>query len=819
MESLSRIAEWTQGTLTGPSPQWHPRGICTDSRSRESKTDLLFVALTGPNHNGHRYIEAMYLEGCRAFLVSEPMHGLPADAHVILVEDTLKALQNWAAAHRATCFMPVIGITGSNGKTIVKEWLYSLLHADFSISRSPGSYNSQLGVALSVLAIQPDQGLAILESGISKPGEMEKLEPMIRPNLVVFTNLGPAHDEGFRSSAQKLEEKLKLAQHADVIVCGADQEEVVEAISALAKKHFIKVISWSFHNPGATLRVIKTKQEGLYTRVEVMYKSSLLTYRIPFTDKASIENSLTCLGVLLALERPDAEHLAAFEQLEGVAMRMELKKSVQGGELLCDYYNNDPASLAIALDYLSSHGLFAQKTLILSDLPETGPHPEKVYGQVEETIKSHAIQRVHTVGPYLKAFGLATRFGGKAFEHTEAFMATFDTKSLGAESILLKGARRFSFERIADMLAAQRHPTRLDIRVSAMAHNLAVYRNRLPRGTKLMVMVKAFAYGGGLIELARFLQFHRVDYLGVAYADEGVQLRQAGISLPIMVMNPEPSSLRIMADHKLEPDIYSEELLNQWIALGTHHPLPPFHLEFDTGMHRLGFEEQDVATISTALQTHKFLHLAGVFSHLASADDHHAEAFTRYQQLRFESICHALSQATQRPFMRHLANSSGIVAYPSMSYDMVRLGIGLHGIDPTGLVQEHLQPVHVLRTMLSQVKQVKAGEPIGYNGRTVASKDMTIAIAAIGYADGLPRLLGNGVGQLYIKGQPAPIVGSVCMDMCMIDVSGLDAKEGDEAIVFGSTEQLLNLARLENTIPYEVLTRIGQRVSRQYVQE
>lgn len=822
--------------------------LLIDSRSFASKNDVLFIAIPGDRHDGHTYIKELYAKGIRAFMISEGNEKFVEEcpeASFLVVDNTLSALQRLAGSHRNRFHLPVIAITGSNGKTIVKEWIWQLLRDDFSVVRSPKSYNSQVGVPLSVWNINESNTLGIFEAGISHPGEMEKLNAIIRPNIVVFTNLGTAHDENFADRTQKAREKLKLTAGADVVVYCKDNTILHEEIKSLP----VKTFTWS-RKVKADLQVSKVAKAKTETVIQGVFNNSFHNITIPFTDDASVENAIHCWALLLAMSSPTQlattvpitltsgfELLAnRFQQLSPVAMRLEMKSGVNNCSVINDSYNSDIGSLSVALDFLNQQQQHQKRTLILSDILQSGRNEEELYAEVASQVKGKGVLRFIGIGPALtrqqKNFeahlnpegtpAIATSF----FQTTAEFVSAFDSSHFHNETILLKGARPFGFEQISKLLQQKSHETVLEIDLSAMVHNLNYVRSRLHPGTKLMVMVKAFSYGSGTFEIANLLQFHRVSYLAVAYADEGIELRRSGITLPVMVMNPEEQSYDSMIANNLEPEIYSFRVLQQFEEAARKyrrtHPeteAVPVHIKFDTGMKRLGFAEEELNELVVRLKNSRDLKISSVFSHLAASDEPVHDEFTRKQIKQFTRISEEMKKHFQYPFLRHILNSSGILRFPDAQFEMVRLGIGLYGIASETEEQKHFKSVSTLRTTISQLRQVNKDETIGYSRKGVAIDNMIIATVPIGYADGLHRVLSNGRGKMYVNGKPARIIGNVCMDMCMLDVTGIPCKEGDDVIVFDSESSIDELAKDMRTIPYEVLTNVSPRVKRVYWQE
>lgn len=802
------------------------RHLLTDSRRLLEPQSTLFFAIRTRGGDGHRYVPELFRQGVRHFVVSD-LKAMPEEvlqeAWVKVVPDPVAELQHLAQQHRKQFSLPVIGITGSNGKTIVKEWLHQLLSPSLKVVRSPRSYNSQIGVPLSVWQLREEDELAIFEAGISQPGEMEHLERIIRPTIGIFTNIGQAHQEGFRSMEEKVQEKLKFFARCETLIYCRDHEQVHEQ---LAKAGFSqhKTFTWG-HSPRADVQILESKTSGQKTDLRYHWQGQQREVLIPFADAASVENACHCLATMLLLGITPATIAERMPELHAVEMRLELKKGINGCLLINDSYNSDLASLALALDFLNQQEQQRQKTLILSDILQSGLSPENLYSQVAELLRQKGVQRFIGIGPELVRQRELFPPEAQLCPDTATFLQQLRTGSFQKETILLKGARPFRFEAISRRLEEKQHQTRLEINLHALVHNLKTYRSLLRPDTKVMAMVKAFGYGSGSGEVASLLQFHQVDYLGVAYADEGVDLRQSGITLPIMVMNPEEAGFAAMLQQRLEPEIYSFPLLEQFAQALEEAALPreelpfPIHLKLDTGMRRLGFEEQEVDPLLERLVHLPLLKVASVFTHLAASDAPEHDEFTRQQLERFEQMSSRIRQRLGYPFLRHALNSSGIARFPQWQMELVRLGIGLYGIESSPEMQQRLQPVSALKTTISQVKEVQAGESIGYSRSAVAERPMRIATIGIGYADGLDRHLSRGHGRVFIHGKAAPIVGNICMDMCMVDVTNIPAQPGDEVEVFGPHQPVQELARQLGTIPYEVLTSIPPRVKRVYFQE
>ncbi len=800
--------------------------LLTDSRTILDAEGSLFFAIKGDRNDGHRFIEELINKGVRNFVVSRQDEKFKTwPANFILVSDTLEALQLLCAHHRKKFLISVIGITGSNGKTVVKEWLYQLLREDKNIVRSPKSYNSQIGVPLSVWQINSEHQLALIEAGISKPGEMEKLEKVVQPSVGIITNIGQAHDENFANQKEKVDEKLRLFANAGTLIYCKDYLTIQDEISsAEILPNHIKLFAWSRRSK-ADLQVGRITKRSNETEIQGVYKNDFIKITIPFTDEASIENAVHCWALMLYMNYDQQVIEERMKLLSPVAMRLELKEGINNCSVINDSYNSDLGSLNIALDFLLHQKQHDKRTVVLSDILQSGRSGESLYKEVSEMLSSKGITRLIGIGEAIT--NQAEQFKGekKFYKTTDEFLKVFLAASFKDETILLKGARPFGFERISKVLQQKAHETVMEINLNAIVHNLNYFRTRLKPGTKIMAMVKAFSYGSGSFEIANLLQFHRVDYLAVAFTDEGIELRKAGITLPIIVMNPEMQSFEAMIQYQLEPEIYSFRLLNQLdIVLKKYYSeelIQPLniHLKLDTGMHRLGFEEPDLNELIVRLQNNKYLKIQSIFSHLAASDEPEHDAFTRHQHSLFMKMSHEVMRHFNYPILRHILNSGGVIRFQESQLDMVRLGIGLYGIAPTSHEQNHLQQVATLKTIISQIKNIPVGETVGYSRKGKVSRQSQVATVAIGYADGLNRKLSNGIGKMLVNGRFAPIIGNVSMDTCMIDITDAPAKEGDEVIVFGNEYPVMQIAKTLDTIPYEVLVNISQRVKRVYFQE
>ncbi|WP_316789896.1 bifunctional UDP-N-acetylmuramoyl-tripeptide:D-alanyl-D-alanine ligase/alanine racemase [Pedobacter frigoris] len=789
--------------------------LVIDSRSVIDPEESLFFALSG-KRDGHYYIDDAYSNGIRNFVVSDENYTRTySDANVILVDDVLLALQTLAGYNRRYYHLPVLAITGSNGKTIVKEWLYQLLAADYNIVRSPKSFNSQIGVPLSVWQIDEMHTLGIFEAGISRAGEMDALAEIIVPTIGILTNIGEAHAEGFSSHMEKLLEKLKLFKGAELFIYSPEYTAGLDEKELPGKSRF----SWSTKQK-ADLQILFVEPIDGRNYVRALYKGEEIECLIPFSDNASLENGIICWATLLAMGYTAVQADASLEKLTSVSMRLELKNGINQCSVIDDSYSADISSLAIALDFLNLQNQHPKRTLILSDLYETGKPDEVLYAEIAALLKQKNVNRIIGIGTHISACAEAFEMESAFYENTQSFIDNFPSIHFSNETILVKGARRFEFGRISKLIVQKIHDTVLEIDLNALAGNLQFYRNKLRPGVKVMAMVKAFSYGSGSFEIANLLQYHKVDYLAVAYTDEGISLRKSGISIPIMVMSPEPSAFDAIIKHKLEPEIYNLDILRSFTTfLGENERNYPVHLKIDTGMHRLGFEEPDLKDLLILLNESDKVKVVSVFSHLVGSDDEVHDEFTAHQLSRFTAIADEIAQGLDYTFIRHISNTSGISRHPEAQLDMVRIGIGLYGFDGGLKNNRGLQTVAVLKTTITQLKHIKPNETVGYSRKGMLSEGGTIATVKIGYADGYNRKFGNGTGKMLIKGKLVPTVGVICMDMCMLDVTGLDVKTGDEVIVFNGELTIAELARQIETIPYEILTNISQRVKRVYFYE
>lgn len=731
------------------------RILLTDSRRLSFPEQSLFFALPTKTNDGHKYIEELYKLRVRSFVVSRmlPVFDTLPDANFLLVKDTVRALQRLAAFHRKRFDIPVIGITGSNGKTIVKEFLYQLLHDEFHIVRSPRSYNSQIGVPLSVWEMNEKHTLGIFEAGISQPDEMERLQPIIAPRIGVITNLGEAHQENFLSLNQKCQEKLQLFVDAEAIIYNGDDAILSHCIESAFLSH--KAVAWSRTDTEAPLyisSVVKNEGKTTFTCTLLGIDSK---FTIPFDDEASIENVIHCLAVMLYLKPGSISDTEKFARLEPVDMRLNIKQGINNCMLINDTYNSDINSLDIALSFQQSRKVdkTMKSTLILSDILQTGTLPKSLYKKVADLIHRKGVQRLIGIGRDLISFESLFDVEKEFYLTTEAFIQSGRWKSFHNELILIKGSRRFHFEQISELLEKKVHETILEVDLDAVIHNFNYYRSRLRPETKMACMVKAFGYGAGSYEVAKTLQDHRCDYLAVAVADEGEELRKAGISIPIMVMNPEFSSFNVLLENYLEPEVYSFRLLDAMIRETERRGITfyPIHIKLDTGMHRLGFQPEDVPEICKRIKRQSGVKVRSVFSHLSASDEAALDDFTRQQIERYEKAALELEQGLEYKVIKHVLNSAGIERFADHQLDMVRLGLGLYGVSASG--QSGLKNVTTLKTIILQIQQVPKGDSVGYNRKTFMQRDSRIAILPIGYADGLDRHLGNGRGEVYIKGK------------------------------------------------------------------
>lgn len=814
-----QIGEIVQGTLYGDNEGQIIRRISFDTRQIFHAHEVMFIALSGEHRDGHNYIKKAWDAGVRCFLVSRAIDFESfKDSVFILAGDTLSGLQAIAAYHRSQFDIPVIGITGSNGKTIVKEWLYQMLSSEINIAKSPKSYNSQLGVPMSVITMRPENQLAIFEAGISKKGEMDRLEPIIRPTIGILTYMGAAHSEGFESKTAKIEEKLKLFKHAEYVIY-QKKENTHEAFERVlsGKPSF----SWAVNGEADVLFSIE-KVKTRKSTITIKYNVNEYKIRVPFTDDIYLHNAFTCITYLIyagyAMDRIEA----MISKLQPLPMRMELKTGIFNSVLINDTYSSDINSIALAFAAARKEAGKGRMAFVVSDFAYSDNHTHDDYDVLTSLINEFRPALFIGVGEKVRGIGpqLDPDIRSLFFHNTESLLQSLDITLLRDTTVLLKGARRYGFEQIVDRLEQRAHEAALEINLSALEHNLNLYRNKVLQPTKIMVMIKASAYGSGSVEVARVLQQQGIDYLAVAYIDEGIDLRKAGINLPIMVMNSGMDFMERMVTYDLEPEIYAPAQLDaliQYLFYADEHLR--CHIKLDTGMNRLGFTKEEIPDLIEKLKENPNLEVVSIFSHLAGSGESLFDEYTHYQAVYFEDMANTISEGLNIRPMRHILNSSGIARFPQYRYEMVRLGIGLYGFDPSGFVSD-LHTVMTLKARISRIKTIAVGSTVGYDRRWKAERESVIATISIGYADGLRRSAGNGKWQVMIHGEPATIIGSVCMDMAMVDATHIEGvREGDEVIIFGPINRADSLAKVYGTIPYEVFTGISSRVKRTYILE
>ena len=803
--------------------------LLTDSRSLSFPEETLFFALKSERNDGHNYIDDLHRRGVRNFCVDSsyiiPTDKEWKDTNFLVVPSTLAALQRLAERHRDEFDIPIVGITGSNGKTVVKEWLYQLLMPSMHVTRSPRSYNSQIGVPLSVWKLHERSAVGIFEAGISQMGEMQRLADIIQPTIGVFTTLGQAHQENFHTLEEKCHEKFLLFSDCEVLVYPQDNDIVFRELRKCDFKG--KKLGWSFTDSFAEFYIYKVEQEETGTKVYYTYneKESPIEgmFTIPFISEAFVEDSIAAAVVALHLGITPEQLEERMLTLEPVAMRLEVKDGQRGCTLINDSYNSDLASLDIALDFMQRRPDHKgrKRTLILSDIYQSGVNDTDLYKEVSELVVSRGVEKFIGIGKALKTCADVIKIDDKSFfKTTEEFISSSVFSSLHDEVILIKGARSFGFDRITDLLVEKVHETTLEVNLNALVDNLNHYRSFMKPETKLVCMIKADGYGAGAVEIAKTLQDHRVDYLAVAVADEGVELRRAGITANIMIMNPEMTAFKTMFDYELEPEVYSFRLLDALRHAARKEGITgyPIHIKLDTGMHRLGFHPiDDMPKLIEYLNNQNALIPRSVFSHFVGSDGDNFDEFSDYQFDLYEKGSKALQDAFEHKILRHICNTAGIEHFPERQMDMCRLGLGLYGINPRN--NEVLSNVSTLKTTILQIRKVPAGESVGYSRRTILEKDSIIAAIPIGYADGLNRHLGNRHCYCLVNGKKAEYVGNICMDVCMIDVTDIPCQEGDSVEIFGDNLPVTVLSDTLDTIPYEVLTGISNRVKRVYFQD
>lgn len=817
--TLSHIARHTNSTLHG-NGALAITSVQTDSRNFSASPQAVFLALVGKQRNAHAFVAQLYEQGQRIFWVQEgEKFPLYTDAHYIVSQSTLAAFQQLMQHYREQFSFPLVAITGSNGKTIVKEWLYHILKHEMAVVRSPKSYNSQIGVPLSLLLLQENYNCAIMEAGISQCGEMERLEKILQPTIGIFTTIGDAHQENFQSIEQKVVEKMKLFTHCKQLVYCADYELIHKHAQQLPHT---ECVAWSFSG-NAPIQVSYAPQFE-HTIIYIDWKSEAsippnrYEFTIPFNDRASIENAVQCF-VCAQLLHISPNNTQYFSDLPQIAMRLEQIAGTHNCTIINDSYNSDLQSITIALQFLSQQKQHDKKTLILSDVKQTGVEKSELYKTIAQLIQQYDIQKVIGVGSDVSTYLPQFIIHGSYFKNTQELLVNLPDFRFADETILLKAAREYEFEKIAHKLELQTHQTVLEINLNAMIHNLNYFKSQLQPATKIMVMVKAFSYGSGSYEIANILQHQGVDYLAVAFVDEGIELRNAGIRTPIIVMNPEYGMLAQLYEYDLEPNIHNFNVLAELAEFQKTHNVAhvPIHVKLDTGMARYGFRENDIPQLLQQISAIENCRIQSVFSHLVGSDEERFDEFTHHQIELFTRMAKTIQNALPYPVMRHIVNSAGIERFAHAQFDMVRLGIGLYGISATN--QANCMHVSTLKTCISDIRTMQSGETVGYcrNGKIL--RPSKIAVLPIGYADGLRRKLGNGAGQVLVGTQLAPIIGNVCMDATMIDITGIETEIGAEVILFGAELPISDMAQKLETIPYEVITSISRRVKRVYYYE
>lgn len=797
--------------------------LLTDSRSLTEPSESVFFAIRTRNNDGHRYMRPLYDRGVRCFVADH----LPADmadatdAVVMIVGDVTRALQMLARHHRSRFDIPVIGITGSRGKTTVKEWLYQLLANDYNIVRSPRSYNSQIGVPLSVWEIDSDTSLGIFEAGISLPDEMTSLQPIIKPGIGIITNIGQEHADGFRSLREKCDEKVLLMRDCDCIIYNGDDPVVAEAVNEACIP--AKEIAWSMTDSDRPLFISSVRRHGDSTEISYSYLRKDGSVTIPFTDSRDVQNAIHCLAVMLYLNRPDDVMASRMASLAAVGTRMEVKEGVNNCLVIYDSYTSDLNSLSPALDFMHRRQTGRRSTtVIISDVMHETLEPSRLYREVAALLERHGIDRVIGVGEEISAHSRYFAADSRFFPTTSALLAAVSPGDFDNELVLVKGSSRFNFGLVAEMLEARQHESVLEVNLDAVVHNFNAYRSMLRPTTGIVCMVKASGYGAGATEIAKTLQSQGAAYLAVAVADEGVELREAGITMPIMVMNPHVVNYKTLFAYNLEPEIYSFELLRDVVREGEKYGVTdyPVHIKLDTGMHRLGFVESDLPELIELLHAQKAVRPRSVFSHLATADCLDLDDYTLSQLESFDRMCGQIESRFNHSIMRHILNTAGIVRFPAHQYDMVRLGVGLYGVNPVDVPEApHLRPVSSLRSVIISIKEWPAGTPVSYGCKGVVSRRSRVATVPIGYADGINRHLGNGAMRVWVNGHRCPTIGNICMDACMIDVTDVDCQTGDRVEIFGENVPVSELSDTLGTIPYEMLTSVSTRVKRIYYRE
>lgn len=808
--TIQQLCQFLDAKYFGLKKELDIKDISIDSRSLQNTNGIMFFALKGNYHDAHRFVPELIERGVSVFVVEEISETAPENIDFFLVKDSKKALQNFVKSYRKLFDIPVIGITGSNGKTIVKEWLNFLLTPYYNIIKSPKSYNSQVGVPLSVIGINEHHSLGIFEAGISLPNEMSSLEEVIQPSIGILTSIGSAHDEGFQNKNQKIEEKIQLFKNIHTLICPHKKS----ILSKIDKE--IDIWSWSFR-PKKDARVHFKIEDNLLI---ITTNETSFTVEIPFTDKASIKNIATCITTLLAMNIQTDVIQKQIPLLYKVEMRLQVLNGIQQCTIIDDSYSSDYQSLKIALDFLEQQKTHQQKTVILSDIHQSGFSDELLYEKVSHLLQQNKISKIIAIGPRISKH-LSMNVQSHFFPDTDAFLNHFSLTSFQNETILIKGARNFCFEKIVSELEEKTHETILEINLDAITHNINFYKSKIAPSTKIMAMVKAFGYGNGSYEIAKHLAHLKIDYLGVAFADEGVALRKSGIQLPIIVMNPEKSAFLSMLAYRLEPEIYNLEMLQSFVSEAQKHNCYqyPIHIKLNTGMNRLGFKPNDLSSLCNYLKQTNIVRVDSIFSHLATSDMPEYRNFTLAQIQRFKEWSgEIINQLQYRPIL-HILNTSGVFHFPEKALDMVRLGIGIYGVGNSEEENVQLRNVSSLKTLILQINEISSGESVGYSRKYIADTPKKIATIPIGYADGIRRSYGNEIGSVWINGKLAKIVGNICMDMMMVDVTNMDATNGDEVVIFGENLRITEVAKLWKTIPYEVMTSISPRVKRVFYKE
>ncbi len=805
--TLNEIATITSGKIIHDSTKAIEH-IFIDSRNAFKPSKSLFIAIKGEHHDGHHFIDKLSKLNCLTFLVSNEHFNFNdyPNCSFILVENTLDALQKIAAFHRKKFTLPVVAIAGSYGKTIVKEWMYELLKDNYNIIRSPKSYNSQIGVALSILQLSEEHNLAIFEAGISMPNEMEKLKEMILPTHGIFTSFGEAHQQNFNSPEEKLSEKLKLFEGIDFIY-----NQDITPLSTIKKS------TYSYGKNASFLKLIEVQKLDSFSVCKIEFKGIRDELEIPYTDDASIQNCLTSVTASLMFGLELEELKEKVFNLHPIALRLEITNGINNCSLLHDYYTSDIESLQIALNKLSEQKL-KNKTLIISDFADNTTN--QYIEQIAALLQNHNINKLITVGKSMVK--LTQFFDGEVYSYddTEGLLDCMEILEFKNEAILIKGSRNFKFEKIGNYLSEKSHITYLEINLKQVERNITYFKTLLQQNTKLLLMIKASGYGSGAIEIAKKAESIGVNNFGVAYADEGVELRKAGIEGRIIVMNPEPQAFNDILIYNLEPSVYSFKLLDDWtrFLILNKRQSYPIHIKIDSGMNRLGFAQSQINQLTQYFLSQPEIKITSVFSHLATADGASQDDFTNSQFLLFEEICNKISKVLPYEFDRHILNTSGILRFPEKQFEMVRLGLGIYGVSPIDN-ENNISPIAKLYSKISQIKKVKKGESVGYGRSFISQNDITIAIIPLGYADGYSRILSNGIGKVNINGKLCKTVGNICMDMFMVDVSDINCHEGDVVEIFGNNPTIEELAKLQNTIPYEILSRLSHRIYRKFIEE